>query len=269
VDVSGEDRQMFNNLPKAVAVLGNSKRLFFSHLSTMLTCLDPRLSELCYVDTDSCLWSLTYESLDDCVLPERKALWRSRAIMADEQSEQSCHGKMKLEGVYRAGLFKTSKIYRLFDETMYTRCKGVNRHQADRLENRHFDVGWNNATVVHRTCLRPRRTGEIVIATEAKKLSVPFNLKRYVTPDGIHSLPISHAPKIDDVSEDDDDDDDKWTEEEEEEQKEEEEEEQKRHEFADCRLPTDDDDDDDDDDEPVERTTGSIHNSSDDDDDDE
>ena len=244
IDVSGEDRKLFNNLPKAVAVLGNSKRLFLSHLLTMFECLDPALAELCYIDTDSCLWSFTYESIEDCLLKEKVAIWKTRAIVADEESDVSCHGKMKLEGVYKAGLFRTAKIYRLFDATHYTRCKGVNRHQANRLLDKHFDVEWNNATVIHRTCIRPSRTGEIVIANEAKKMSVPFNLKRHVTDDGIHTVPFSSIKgQGDDNDDDDDDDDNVWTSEEEEE-KEEEGDRSKRV----TRGDGDDDDDDDDDD---------------------
>ena len=239
IDVSGEDRQLFNNLPKAVAVLGNSKRLFFSHLLTMFECLDPALAELCYVDTDSCLWSFSYESIEDCLLKDKLALWRARSIVADEESEISCHGKMKLEGVYKAGLFRTAKIYRLFDETPYTRCKGVNRHQANRLLDRHFDVDWNNATIIHRTCLKPSRTGEIVIAREAKRMSVPFNLKRYVTDDGIHTVPFSKLADQDNDNNDNDDDDGdddarSWT---------------TSEEASDRDSKNDDDDDDDDDDD--------------------
>ena len=208
IDVAGSTRRLFNNLPKAVAVLGNSKRLFLSHLHVMLDCLDPALSELCYIDTDSCLWSLTYQTLEDCLLPGKAGFWKRQNIVADESTELSCHGKLKLEGIYRAALFKTSKIYRLFGDctTAYTRCKGVNRRQADRLSNVHFDNNFNSATVVHRTCLRPRRTGEIVVTTEAKRLSVPFNLKRFVTDDGIHTLPFSEIHNCDDDDDDDDDD---------------------------------------------------------------
>jgi len=194
VETSGSKRALFNNLPKAVAVLGNSKRVFFSHLQTMLDCLDPALAELCYIDTDSCLWSLSHPRLEDCLLADKRSLWERKNIVADESGAASCHGKLKLEGTYSAALFKTSKIYRLLDEesaAVYTRAKGVNRHQALRLENRHFDANWNSAVVVHRTSLRPRKTGEIWMATEAKKLSVPFNLKRHVAADGIHTLPFS------------------------------------------------------------------------------
>jgi hypothetical protein len=63
----------------------------------------------------------------------------------------------------------------------------------------------------------------MTLANEAKTLARPFNLKRYTTNDGIHTLPISFLsdqtnnpdspPTIvdadaDDEEEDDDDDDD-------------------------------------------------------------
>jgi len=199
VDVGGDRKKIFNNISKAVAILGNSKRVFFAHVLAMLQCLDPRLAELCYIDTDSCIWSQTYQMLQDCLLPSKAEHWRRLNVLADETALQSCHGKMKLEGVYRAGLFKTSKIYRLYEEVgarTYTRCKGVSRHQADSLEDRHFDVDWNNSVVVHRTSLRPTKTGEIVMTTDARKMSVPFNLKRYVTEDGIHTLPFSQVAGV-------------------------------------------------------------------------
>ena len=201
VEVSGNSRQLFNNLPKAVAVLSNSKRLFFSHLDIMFRCLDPRLAELCYVDTDSCIWSFTYSRLEDCILPERRALWQRSNIVADEEGPISCHGKMKLEGTHAGGLFKTSKIYRLFSSPSasagdfnerYTRCKGVNRWIANRLDDDLFSTDNRDSVVVHRTCLRPARTGEIQLNHESRSLSIPYNLKRKVVGEkGIHSFAFS------------------------------------------------------------------------------
>ena len=47
-----------------------------------------------------------------------------------------------------------------------------------------------NRLVVHRRALRPAITGEMLIVHEARSLAAPFNMKRYVTPDGLHSLPF-------------------------------------------------------------------------------
>ena len=205
VTVSGEEKRIFNNLPKAVGVLSNSKRLFLGHLSTMFQCLDPCLAELTYVDTDSCIWSLSMPNLVQCLRPDKKQLWNQKQILADETGSKSCHGKMKLEGTFVAGQFRTVKIYRLYKEEeeksgneeeslklqpAYTRCKGVNRYIATKLPNQGFDSQQPENIVVHRNALRPTKTGEIHIVHEARSVSCPFNLKRFVCDDGYHTVPF-------------------------------------------------------------------------------
>ena len=207
VVIDGKSRTICNNIPKAVAVLSNSKQLFLSHLNVMFQCLNPGLAEMCYIDTDSCIWSLSYQNLDDCLRADKKDQWLEAGIIADESGSQSCHGKMKLEGSYWCGKFKTMKIYRLYQQhddddddeddvqgllsTAYTRCKGINRWIADRLPNYAFDPATLSKNVVHRSTLKPSRTGQMTINHEARSLAVPFNLKRYTLDDGIHTLPLS------------------------------------------------------------------------------
>lgn len=115
--------------------------------------------------------------------------------MADEQADRSYHGQLKCEGVYRGGLFKTLKIYRLFDplgETpYYSRCKGVSRHFSDKLPLDSFDASQTASTVVNRTCLKPTPAGQILVASESKRLAMAFNFKRKVDRSGVHSFPIS------------------------------------------------------------------------------
>jgi len=221
ISASGVTKKIKNCIPKAVAILSNSKTIILGHVNVMLECLDPALAELCYMDTDSCLFSFTHANLEDNLLDEKRETWRSANILADEAGPESCHGKLKLEGTFRVGFFKALKIYRLFStrdfdaefatKTCYTRCKGVNRNIAKIIPNAVFDRGSVDKTVVHRSCLRPSRTGEMLIAHECRSLAAPFNLKRYVTPDGLHSFPVSYVADEDgggDDEEDNDDDDD-------------------------------------------------------------
>jgi hypothetical protein len=96
--------------------------------------------------------------------------------------------------MYTGGLFKTLKIYRLFDSRAganYTRCKGVNRYLAEQLEDADFDADNEQSTVVSRTCLRPSASGQILMTRESRKLAVALNFKRKVTSNGVHSFPIS------------------------------------------------------------------------------
>jgi hypothetical protein len=199
---SGVTKKIRNCIPKAVAILSNSKTIILGHVNFLLECLDPRLAELCYMDTDSCIFSFTHPDLEDNLLSDMRDKWLANNIIADEKGESSCHGKLKLEGTFRVGLFKALKIYRLFNSRQfkeeqtkkicYTRCKGVNRNIAKIIPNSVFDKSAADKVVVHRSCLRPSRTGEMLIAHECKSLAAPFNLKRHVTDDGIHTFPISY-----------------------------------------------------------------------------
>jgi hypothetical protein len=191
----------------------------------MLKCLDSGLAELAYIDTDSVLFSTTYPDLNDCIRPELRNEWNKSGVLADEKSPTSFHGKMKLEGTFRLGHFKSLKIYRLYNQDeaagftqVYTRCKGVNRRVAVRLPDSAFDCEVLSCIIVHRTALRPTQTGEMILANEAKTLVRPFNLKRYTTNDSIHTLPISFLsdqtnnpdslPTVDANADDEEEDDD-------------------------------------------------------------
>jgi hypothetical protein len=169
------------------------------------------------MDTDSCIFSFTHPQLEDNLLNEKLDDWRAANIIADESGDSSCHGKLKLEGTFRVGFFKALKIYRLFlstefekeqvEKTCYTRCKGVNRNIAKIIPNYIFQKESNDKVVVHRSCLRPSRTGEMLIAHECKSLAAPFNLKRHVTADGLHTFPVSYIPDADDLDDNDNDSD--------------------------------------------------------------
>jgi hypothetical protein len=222
-----------------VAVLSNSKKLFLGHLDVMFKCLRPQLSELCYIDTDSCIWSLSHSNIEDCLRPERANYWREKNIMANEAGPLSCHGKMKLEGLFDGGMFNSMKIYRLFQKrlssetsspsaavvstseknldnddddddddhsfnggggggeetersiSVYTRCKGINRRLAEKIENSSFNHEQRQKTVILRHCLKASRTGEISLLRESRSLAIPFNLKRFVTEDGLHTVAFS------------------------------------------------------------------------------
>ena len=192
---SGKERPILNNIAGAVAVLSNSKKLFLGHINTMLECGDPKLCELCYIDTDSCIFSMTYNSWEDCLKPDKMGLWNSSRVMADEDGESSFHGQLKCEGIYKGGLFKTMKIYRLFDPQgktpYYSRCKGVSRHMSNKLPLKSFDSSLTDSLVVTRNTLRPTPAGQIVVTRESRKLAVAFNFKRKVDSSGIHSFPVS------------------------------------------------------------------------------
>ena len=72
---SGVTKKIRNCISKAVAILSNSKTIILGHVNFLLECLDPRLAQLCYMDTDSCIFSFTHPSLEDNLLPEKRERW--------------------------------------------------------------------------------------------------------------------------------------------------------------------------------------------------
>lgn len=197
VTISGKQTKIKNCLPKAIAILSNSKKLFLGHIKILLECLNPRLAELCYIDTDSCFFSMTYPTLEQCLMENKKDEFVFRNIMANEKDVLSCHGKMKCEGVFKGAKFRSLKVYRLYNElnllkpeNTISHCKGVNTFTATFLPENMFDLTNKYSIFVTKSSLRPTRTGEILIVKESKKLAIPFNLKRFVCNDSIHTFPF-------------------------------------------------------------------------------
>jgi len=109
----------------------------------------------------------------------------------------------------RRGRSKNLKIYRLYQKEkkdaaddddeeifpaqVFTRCKGISRSTGSKLPDRDFDASDVCRTVVHRTTLRPSRAGEIFMCHETKSLAAPFNFKRRVARDGIHTFGFTAA----------------------------------------------------------------------------
>lgn len=195
VTYPGKTSKIKNCISKAVAILSNSKALFLGHIKTLLDCLDPRFAELCYVDTDSCLFSMTFPTLEQCLLPHKKDEFFFKDIIANESGPLSCHGKMKCEGIYTGGKFRSLKVYRLYnnirDTSTISHCKGVNTFTAISLPENMFNINHQDPIFVTKHSLRPTRTGEMLIIKESKNLAIPFNLKRFVCNDSVHSLPLN------------------------------------------------------------------------------
>jgi hypothetical protein len=219
VTVTGKYKRIQNCIPRAVAILSNSKKLFLNLVLSLLRASDPGKVEPVYCDTDSIILSCQFPSLEQNLREGGEEYLRSMEVVGLEQSETSIHGKLKLEGVFAAGFFRALKVYRLFDEgemdkegaqllereemeelcpslsslkTVYTRCKGVSRSLATQIDTSTFAPSLlsEESLKIHKSSLRPTRAGEMTIQLERRTLAQPYNFKRSVCPDGIHSLPF-------------------------------------------------------------------------------
>ena len=228
VTVTGRYKRIENCLPRAVSILSNSKRIFLGLVLSLLRAADPAKIEPVYCDTDSIILSATHPTLDENLLPGGAERLAAEGVIGEEGGATSIHGKLKLEGVFSAGLFRALKVYRLFGEeeleagaqeeeeeqeeveeeeeeyncghpslkslkSVYTRCKGVSRFTARSIGTHHFEPAPKRSVgglKVHRISLRPTRAGEMSVQLERKTLAQPYNFKRHVTPDGLHTLPF-------------------------------------------------------------------------------
>ena len=177
------DAKICNVAQLAASVLSNSRVIFMGALSQLLTdLLDPRLAELCYTDTDSCLWATAHEDLEDC-LREGVAPERLRSLLVDADSAVQQGGRLKLEGTFTAALFRSPKCYALtnrLDPSLDTRrMRSVARRAQALLQPHHY--GQNPETqgvVVGRVSLRPTKGFQMTLQEEFHKTTHGFNFQR-------------------------------------------------------------------------------------------
>ena len=61
------DSLISNTLQVGATILGNSRVIFYDHIYKLLSFLNPRKAELCYMDTDSVFFFVSHDELDKCV----------------------------------------------------------------------------------------------------------------------------------------------------------------------------------------------------------
>ena len=126
----------------------------------------------------------TEEKLENCVLPELQDLFdRERSsIFEDPTSLQAQMGRLKHEGVYSAGWFRTIKSYylkgRTDEESDLFRMKGVSQMVQRQMTDVEFHVGETDASYFHSFALRPSAGGEMTINLMRRQNNSCFNFKR-------------------------------------------------------------------------------------------
>ena len=120
-----------------------------------------------------------------------KAEYRSDAeailktIFEDPDSAVEQTGKLKIEGWFVVGYWRTGKVYRLVkagDEDPYVRLRSIPRSKHQLLEPRHFGLDpLTNTARVRSTAMRLTTGSEIVVLKESRSLSTSLNFKREMT----------------------------------------------------------------------------------------
>jgi hypothetical protein len=176
---SGEDSRIVNVLQMSSWILAQSRFVFFGILSHLMNVLDPAKAQLCYIDTDSCLYATAHADVADCLRPSLDPSVLD-CVMADPGHAVHQGGKLKHESVHTAGLFRCPKCYYLAGrDDEVKRMRGVQRRVHFHLCPAHFgqDVD-KNVTVTHSRNLRPTRGFQMTLQQEDKSLSHSLNFKR-------------------------------------------------------------------------------------------
>ena len=107
------DSMISNTLQVGATILGTSRVIFYDHIFKLLTFLDPKKAELCYLDTDSVFFFIAHKELDKCVKEDQIDNFKGEygKIFVDPNSLYSQASKLKMEGYYQSAFFKCVKNY--------------------------------------------------------------------------------------------------------------------------------------------------------------
>lgn len=130
---------------------------------------------------------MRHRALRDNVRPELRPVFdlHAKALFENMDEDVCQNGKQKLEGVYRGGYFRSTKVYRLLDSIGagddILRCKGTPRSVIRALEPRHFDVRCKDESeMVAAWALRAQPTLDMGLSVQTRRLPIRINFKRHV-----------------------------------------------------------------------------------------
>ena len=200
-----------NTLQVGATILGNSRVIFYDHIYKLLTFLDPRKAELCYLDTDSVFFFVAYDELDKCVKKDQIEDYKMecKKIFVDPNSPHSQASKLKMEGYFQSAFFKCVKNYILipFEEKKpaVVKSKSIPKIIRDQMSADDFRLNRKRSseyfidsseqenqmckrqkqmaedTFYHHRSLHPTMGEQIFISLKRRKMANGLNLKRILT----------------------------------------------------------------------------------------
>lgn len=179
--------RIFNASQVAVQILSESRVMFMDKAMCMFKNLDGRKAQLAYYDTDSLVWCHSRKEFGDILLEEskpREAELRA-FLFEDTTSPHSQAGKLKIEGQYTSGYFRSGKCYHLSnndeaDDEKMIRMKGLQKKNHKYLKVEHFGTDpWKNTPSCRTFNMKPTLGHEIHMVEESKSLGHSMNLKKY------------------------------------------------------------------------------------------
>ena len=187
-----------NLLQVGATILGYSRTIFYNQIYTILSLMDSKKVELCYIDTDSMALLVSSPELKDCVKPGMEEIFEKEttSMFVDPHSEKTQAGRLKLEGYYQSAFFKCVKSYVLnpfpqSSDDRVVKSKGIASVVRGQIPNECFEVtAKKRKGVENEHCssqeemffqnmhLHPTVGEQIFLSVKRRKLSNPINCKR-------------------------------------------------------------------------------------------
>ena len=192
-----------NLLQIGATILGYSRAIFYSQIYNLLNLLDSRKAELCYCDTDSIMLFLSSANLRECVKEGRLDEFEQihREIFVDPRSDVTQAGRLKLEGFYQSGFFRSVKSYVLNpfpndDTKRVVKSKGIAKIIREKLPNEAFYIDDKQCHLhnpkrgqkrkqedmfFQSLCLHPTMGDQIFLSVKRRRMANAINCKRLLT----------------------------------------------------------------------------------------
>ena len=202
------DSLISNTLQVGATILGNSRVIFYDHIYKLLSFLDPRKAELCYMDTDSVFFFVSHDELDKCVKEDQIHDFKVECekMFVDPNSPHSQASKLKMEGYYQSAFFKCVKNYILVPfeekEQAVVKSKSIPKIIRDQMSADDFRLNRKRSneycieeegqmdkkrkqfasdTFYQHRSLHPTMGEQIFVSLKRRKMANGLNLKRILT----------------------------------------------------------------------------------------
>ena len=192
-----------NLLQIGATILGYSRVIFYTQIYHLLNLLDSRKAELCYCDTDSIMLFLSSANLRECVKDGRLEEFEQihHEIFVDPLSKVTQCGRLKLEGFFQSGFFRSVKSYVLnpfpHEKTKrVVKSKGIAKLVREKLPDEAFHIMDKEDHLTspkcgekrkqedmffQNLCLHPTMSDQIFLSVKRRKMANAINCKRRLT----------------------------------------------------------------------------------------
>ena len=187
-----------NLLQVGATILGYSRTIFYNQIYTLLSLMDSKKVELCYIDTDSMALLVSSPELKNCVKPGMEEIFEkeTESMFVDPHSKKTQAGRLKIEGYFQSAFFKCVKNYVCnpfpqSSDKRVVKSKGISSVVRGQIPDKCFEVSpkkrkneenedqsYQEEMFFQNMHLHPTVGEQIFLSIKRRKLSNSINCKR-------------------------------------------------------------------------------------------